>query len=135
VNGHTQFDDVSVILNALCDLEGSTDFTVTHKRFPRLFPRTNVNSYEEKTYHFPAGDVPDWLIVPPDVEDVIVKIKGVLDRPNRCDAVVNELSRCLSNSDLSRDWDMRIEFRVSTEGRRMYELTVFTNPVCREKAV
>jgi hypothetical protein len=123
------------IVQELSALPGGLAVDIVSKKLPRFGPADSESFYQVNTSTFPVGQVPDSVNVPPDTDEIIIRLHGSLERSQARDELVDELYSFFSSPDYHDNWDVRTHFKNGGAARSGYELTVFSNvpPATPEK--
>lgn len=115
------------IIQSLATLPGGKKVDVSFKKLPRLGPAEPGTSYQASTSSFEVAQVPSFVAVPRDTEEVVIRLSGALAGTLNRDLLVDELREFFDASNLHDNWDVRVNFLHNQDRPPQYELTVFSH--------
>jgi hypothetical protein len=100
----TQSGPIGRIVQGIADLPGGTSVSLTFRRFPRFLPAEPGTGYDEQTVRFDIHGVPEELPVPPDVDEVVVLLQGLMDEQCSKADLLASLHRIFCELGIEDDW-------------------------------
>ena len=123
----TQAMQAQQIVQQLATLPGGRAVDVIAKKLPQLGPGGTGTPYQVDTRRFDVQQIPEQFSIPTDSDELIIRLHGSLDEPQKKDALVDNLHKMFAQADLHDHWDVRTSFKINGDPKAAYELTVFSH--------
>ena len=112
-----------LLVRGLAALPGGTAVNVVARKFPRLGPAEAGTGFEQEEKSFPCDRIPDSIPVPPNSDEIVITVQGVMNDPDIAETVRSQVDDLLSSPEMANYWDSRAKFGRADAH---YQVTVFT---------
>ena len=123
----TRVVQVRQIMQGLASLPGGGNVDVISRKFPRVGPAEPGTPYQVSTQSFPVQEIPAAPTLSQDTDEVIIRLSGTLDEPQKRDSLVDQLHALFGKPELRSKWDVRTSFRTNGYPQLTYELTIISS--------